>query len=151
MNRQRGFTLIEMIAVMVIMATLAVVALGRFNPNDYQLSAARDELVGALRHAQSLSLSHTGAVDYQVTLSTSGYSVTQGGAPIPHPVTGAASYDSNWSNVSLDSSGTVSFDGYGEPSLGGGLTWSGNQLLVTVSVGNVSDTLRVERITGFVR
>ncbi|HEB93670.1 MAG TPA: prepilin-type N-terminal cleavage/methylation domain-containing protein [Gammaproteobacteria bacterium] len=149
--RQRGFTLIEMIAVMVIMATLAVMALGSFNPNDYALSAARDELVGALRYAQSMSLSHTGATHYEVTLSTTGYSVTRGGAAIAHPVTGASAYNSSWSNVTLDSSGTVSFDGYGEPGLAGGLAWSGNQLVVTVSVGSVSDTLRVERITGFVR
>lgn len=151
MTGQRGFTLIEMIAVMVIMATLAVVAMGSFNPGDYELSAARDELVGALRHAQSLSMSHTGAANYQVTLTATGYSVTQGGLPIPHPVTGASTYDSSWSNVSLDSSGTVSFDGYGEPSLAGGLAWSGNQLVVTVSVGSVSGTLRLERLTGFVR
>jgi len=148
---QRGFTLIEMIAVVVIMATLAVVAIGSFNPNDYELSAVRDELVGALRHAQSLSLSHTGATNYEVALTGTGYSVTQGGAPIAHPVTGASSYNSSWSNATLGSSGTISFDGYGEPSLAGGLTWSGNQLLVTVSVGNVSDSLRLERITGFVR
>ncbi len=149
--RQSGFTLIEMIAVMVIMATLAVVAMGSFNPNDYELSAARDELVGALRYAQSMSLSHTGAVDYEVTLTSTGYSVTQGGALITHPVTGASAYSSSWSNVTLGSNGTVSFDGYGEPSLAGGLAWSGNQLVVTVTVGNVSDSLRVERITGFVR
>ncbi|MCF6362188.1 MAG: type II secretion system GspH family protein [Gammaproteobacteria bacterium] len=151
MTHQRGFTLIEMIAVMVIMATLAVVAIGSFNPNDYQLSASRDELVAALRYAQSLSLSHTGATNYEVTLTGIGYSVTQGGAAIAHPVTGASAYNSSWSNVTLGSSGTVSFDGYGEPSLAGGLAWSGNQLAVTVTVGNVSDSLRVERITGFVR
>ncbi len=149
--RQRGFTLIEMVAVMVIMATLAVVAMGSFNPADYRLSAARDELVGALRYAQSMSLSHTGATNYQVTLSATGYSVTQGGAPITHPLTGASGYTSSWSDVGLGSSGTISFDGYGEPSLTGGLAWSGNQLLVTVSVGNLSDSLRLERITGFVR
>ena len=151
MTHQRGFTLIEMISVMVIMATLAVVAMGSFNPNDYELTAARDELVGALRYAQSMSLSHTGAIDYEVTMTATGYSVTQGGVAIPHPVIGASAYNSSWSNVTLGSSGTVSFDGYGEPSLAGGLAWSGNQLVVTVTVGNVSDSLRVERITGFVR
>lgn len=149
--QQRGFTLIEMIAVMVIMATLAVVALGSFNPNDYALSAARDELVGALRYAQSMSLSHTGATHYEVTLTTTGYGVTQGGVAIAHPVTGAGAYNSSWSNVTLGSGGTVSFDGYGEPALAGGLAWSGNQLAVTVGVGDVSDTLLIERITGFVR
>ena len=149
--RQRGFTLIEMIAVMVIMATLAVVALARFNPNDYDVSAARDELVGALRYAQEMSLSHTGNSGYQVSLTATGYSVTHAGAPIPHPLTGAASYDSNWSDVTLDRTGTIGFDGYGEPQLAGGLGWSGNQLAVTVSVGKVSDTLRIERLTGFVR
>ncbi len=149
--RQYGFTLIEMVAVMVIMATLAVVVLGSFNPSDYELSAVRDELVGALRYAQSMSLSHTGAAHYEVTLNATGYSVTRDGVAIAHPVTGASAYASNWSGVTLGSSGTVSFDGYGEPSLAGGLAWSGNQLLVTVSVGNASDTLRVERITGFVR
>ena len=149
--RQRGFTLIELIAVLVIMVTLAVVAMGSFNPNDYQLSAARDELVGALRYAQEMSLSHTGANDYQVTLTAGGYSVTQAGVPIPHPLTGAGSYDSNWSNVVLDSTGTIGFDGYGEPWLGGGLAWGGNQLSVTLSVGNASGIVRVERVTGFVR
>ncbi len=149
--RQRGFTLVELIAVMVIIATLAVVALNSFNSNDYDVSAARDELVGVLRYAQEMSLSHTGANDYQVSLTATGYSVTQGGMPIANPITGAGVYSSNWSNVSLGSSGSVSFNGYGEPQLSGGLGWSGNQLVVSVSVGNVSDTLRVERVTGFVR
>ena len=149
--RQRGFTLIELVAVMVIIATLAVVAMGNFNPNDFDLSAARDELAGVLRYAQEMSLSHTGVTDYQVTLTATGYSVTQGGAPITNPITGAGAYNSNWSNVALGSSGTVSFNGYGEPTLSGGLGWSGNQLAISVAVGNVSDTLLVERVTGFVR
>lgn len=151
MKQQRGFTLVELIAVMVIIATLAVVAVGNFNPNDYDLSAARDELVGVLRYAQEMSLSHTGANDYQVTLTATGYSVTQGGAPVTNPVTGAGAYNSNWSDVALGSSGTVSFNGYGEPALSGGLGWSGNQLVVAVSVGDVSDTLQLDRVTGFVR
>lgn len=148
--RQRGFTLVELVAVLVLMGVLAVVAFGRFNPADFQLREARGELLSALRHAQELSLSHTGATPFAVNLSGNGFSVVQGGAPVTDPQT-AGSYTRTWGNVSLGQIGSIVFDGYGEPSLGGALGWSGNTLPIGMSSGSATATVSVERVTGYVR
>ena len=47
-----GFTLIELVAVMVILATLGAVALPRFAHNDATVPAQADQLGRAIRHAQ---------------------------------------------------------------------------------------------------
>ena len=148
--RARGFTLVELVTVLVIVGALAVTAVARFNPGTFEARAAADELVAALRYAQEKSMTNTGAPPFQIQVTGSGYSVTQNGVAIPHPVTGAAGYTSSWSNVSVSPTATISFDGYGEPTLLAG-AWSGNQLSFTVTVGSESSGVTLERVTGFAR
>lgn len=148
---QQGFSLIELIMVMVIIGALSVVAMAKFNPDSFEAAAVSGELISAMRYAQEKSMSNTGATDYQITLTGGGYSVTQGGAAIPHPVTGVAGYTSAWSGVTLSPTGTISFDGYGTPSLGGALAFSANQEVISVSVGAESRNVTIEQLTGFVR
>lgn len=57
MSKNRGFSLVELIAVMVIAGILAAVTLGnRVSGTSLQLQASRDSLVAALHSAQQLAM-----------------------------------------------------------------------------------------------
>lgn len=150
MSAQRGFTLVELVTVLVIVGALAVTAITHFNPGTFEARAAADELVAAMRYAQEKSMTNTGAPPFQIQVTGTGYSVTQNGSAIPHPVTGAGTYTSSWTKIGVSPTATISFDGYGEPTLLAG-AWGGNQLAFTVSVGSESDGVTLERVTGFAR
>ncbi len=90
-------------------------------------------------------MSHSGAINYQIDIDGTGYTVTQGGTAITHPLTGAASYTKTWSDITLDTTTTIIFDAWGNP-LG-----LGAPLTITLSKGSDNDSVTVEDVTGFAR
>lgn len=77
---ERGFTLIELIAVTILLSILGVVAMSRLdNTGGYESRAFFDDTVNALRYAQKLAIS-TGC-DVRVTIvntgPTPGYALNQ--------------------------------------------------------------------------
>lgn len=91
--REAGFTLIELIAVMVIVGIIAVTASARFASTDLaRLQASRDDLVAALFFAQQTAMARDNIV---VTVSTGGVDVMENGSSITlhqdaYPLTFAA-------------------------------------------------------------
>ncbi len=71
-----GFTLIELISVVILLSILSVVALSRLdNMNNYKSRAFYNDTVNALRYAQKLAIS-TGC-NVQVTLTVNSYALHQ--------------------------------------------------------------------------
>jgi len=130
--------------VIVIMGALSAVAFSRMNNNYFEVAAAAGELVQAIRFTQGKSMSHSGAANYQIAISTSGYEITQAGVPVVNPMTGTSPFTQSWSGVSLDTTTTIVFNAYGDPGLAAPLS-------ITVSNGADNIAVTVENITGFAR
>ena len=126
----RGFSLIELIAVMVIVGIIAVTASARFASTDLaRLQASRDDLVAALFFAQQIALARSSDTNpITVTVSSGGVSVTENGTPIGvHQVTFPA-------GVIATTTPNFSYDKLGRTTGASiTLTAGGNNATVTVS------------------
>jgi MSHA pilin protein MshC len=139
-SKQTGFTLIEMIMVIVIAGALAAVAIPKFDRSPFDVEAAAGELIQAIRYAQGKSMTDVDNNKYQISITANSYTVSQNGVDITHPITQAASFSKTWSDISISSAATIVFDGYGEPNAGASFT---------LSKGANSKTVTVEAVTGF--
>jgi MSHA pilin protein MshC len=150
----RGFTLIELITVIFILSIIAVYAAPRLTSKVFDARAAAGELIEAIRYTQEMSMAHSGDTNFQIELLTSGYRVTQGGIDIIDPATRSPSYQGNWSNITLNQNGVISFDSRGKPTCTPPLTACSSpgdsDLSIAISAGSDSINITLNRLTGFV-
>lgn len=122
MNLHRGFTLVELITILVIVGVLAATVSSRLMPNSLlQIQAGRDQLLSALVIAQQIAMAQSNGVQVFTSGSTidirvdsngdgvfgAGESVSYAGTRYPLLITGGVSF----------SSAVVAFDrrGYTSP------------------------------------
>lgn len=110
---ETGFTLIELIVVLVILGTLSAVAAPRWQSfSEYSSAATRDEMVAALLYTQQLAMMDRSST-VTFTTSSSSYSITVNGSAISLPE-GGGSYPRNIDPaVSLSPATTLTFDALG--------------------------------------
>jgi type II secretion system protein H len=117
MDKKAGFTLIELIVVIVIMVALTAYAVTRWPGSNINLNAQAQQLAAMLRYTQSLAQSQ--GQRYRLNLTSSSYNITTLlGIAVTDPVTGAASTNVSsgitmaWTNLPNN---LVAFDGNGSP------------------------------------
>lgn len=77
---ERGFTLIELIAVIILISIMSVTLMSRLDSiKSSNIQAGRDDLIAALFFAQQTAMARS---NVQLVLSTNSVSVTENGVPI---------------------------------------------------------------------
>jgi MSHA pilin protein MshC len=146
---QRGFTLVELVMVLIILGLLGAYAIPRFfDAQRFESRGFYTEVLNAVRYAQQLAV--TINCNTRVALTGNSYTVTidddpancSGASfttPAPDPVTGQAGFTGSSSSASITTSaGTFSFNALGQASTN-----------VTVTAGGYS--FRVIQETGYIQ
>ncbi|MCA1856244.1 type II secretion system GspH family protein [Massilia oculi] len=156
-RRQTGFTMVELIIVLVLIGVLAALGAGRFaDRKDFDAAGFAEQTRSMLRHAQKLAIAQNRSVHVLIEASRISLCFNAGACPaasrVPAPAGGnsgssatrAACASTTWfcegrpAGVTLASAGTLpaslSFDALGRPSAGLALTVGGSGAPVAVNV-----------------
>lgn len=147
-TRSDGFTLIELVAVMVILATLGAMAIPRFAHNDATVPAQADQLGRTIRHAQAMAMSQGQAFTVDIQSATS-YAITDGATATP--VRDAAGEEQTYTlvNAVTLTGADVEFDSLGRPLNGAALASTAQSWTLTGAGGNTA-SVSIQPVTGFV-
>jgi len=147
--RGAGFSLIELVTVMVILAAISALAAPRFVHHDATVPAQADQLGRIIHHAQALAMSQGRPLTVDIQ-SASSYAITDGATPTPSTIrdaSGQLQAFSLQSGVTL-AGADLEFDSLGRPISGSNLVTT--TLNWTLSGGSNIATVSVQAVTGFV-
>ena len=147
-HRRRGFTLVELIAVMMLAGVMALVVLPRMDGASALRGAAwRDQVLSALRQGHQLAQGHrrlvcatvaTGAVTLSIADSNPASSCNQalatpdGHASFAHDASGIATSASPAGTIYFQPSGRVTSDGAGASALNATISVAGEPAISIV-------------------
>ena len=139
-HNKKGFSLIELVVVIVMLGVLAAVIFPRLNLTSFQQTGFFQQALSAIRHAQKLAVSSR--CDVAVVINAGGCTLSWSGTPAGCPNTvinniasGLANFCANGTAEGTPTA-TITFDNIGRP-----------DAEKTIVFG--SRTLRVEAETGF--
>jgi len=162
--QKRGFTLIEIIMVVVILGIVAFMAVPMVsNAADVQVRAAANRIAANIDYAKSMAITHQRSYSVVFDPANESYEVQdESGDVIDHPVNPGSfvvdfSTDSNLSRVNLvdvdfdsDSDHAITFDYLGSPYSGLDTTSPLNTGQITLTADNFTLVVNVEPVTGYV-
>ncbi len=146
---QRGFTLVELVTVMTLMAILTAIGMSRFADREpFAVQGAADQIVSGLRLAQATAIARRAPVYVVLGVSPASFAVCQDALctqPLPTPA-GDNVWLSDASGLVLSSASSFYFSGAGAPSLVAAL----NIEVRTADGATVSQPVKVELVSGHV-
>src|SRR5712691_1990323 len=119
--RERGFTLRELIIVMVIVGIISAIALTRTGNDPVMLATQVDQLAGDIRYVQALAMTQGQRYIISFPSGTSYRFLDSAGNPVVHPVSGSNAAITLGANVTLalqtptPIGNALGFDGLGVP------------------------------------
>jgi prepilin-type N-terminal cleavage/methylation domain-containing protein len=157
-KRIRGFTLIELTMVMVVVAVLGVVAMSRLANTETSVTVEADHLARDIRHmqmlaltwGQTLRLTFPAANQYRVVCASGSATPPCNGAGAVTDPADSAAFDRPLAPGVTVTGAALDLDGLGRPVAGGVLITTVPARSFTLSGGAESSTVNVERLTGFV-
>lgn len=157
----RGFTLVEVIIVVVILSIAAMMAIPMMSSaGSVQIRSAADAIAADLEYAKSMAISRQRMYSVVFDTSSESYQIQDDtGTVIKHPVKRGFDYIIDFKNdnrmkkvdifsVNFDSTAAIKFDYLGSPYDGSGNPLnSGN---ITLQADGSTVTITVEPVTGFI-
>lgn len=129
MKRARGFTLLELIAVMIIVSVMSVGLFSRLGSiTSANVQAGRDDLIAALFFAQQTAMARSGI---QAVVTAGAVSVTENGTPI---IVHAKGYPLNFPSGVSATPVTFVYDKLGRTTAGSVVLTTSNGASATVTV-----------------
>lgn len=154
--RLRGFTMIELVVVLIVLAIVSTVIVSRVGSFDTRATTQASALRAHLRHVQSRALKSGNS--WGMRCAGTEYWMFQGTNPVdaaaerPLPGEDAMHVDLTDKGVTI-SAFTVIFDGYGIPYSSAGVAQATNLIITLQAQGNAAstDSLTVIPETGYVQ
>ena len=143
--KQGGFTLIEIITVIILLGILSIVGASKFFSNkSFESTQYHQELLSAFRYAQKIAIASQCSV--RVNLSSNSYSLVysgtcSGSGAVKHPKDQKSYSDNNVSANIVSSSASFTYDASGDitPATGGNVTVAGRTIVLEAGTGFVHD------------
>jgi prepilin-type N-terminal cleavage/methylation domain-containing protein len=139
-----GFTLIETIAVLIILAIVSAVAISRVGTDESNLRAELNDLKAALRYAQQMSIASDSTMTFSITVTTTGYAITRTGGTVHPMLPGESGSTHTFSSVSA-SPAIFNFNEWGGLAAGSASTTT----LTKTQGGTGSSTINIIPETGY--
>jgi prepilin-type N-terminal cleavage/methylation domain-containing protein len=153
---QKGFTLIELVMVIVLITILAGTAIVTWPGTKINLNAQAQQLASDIRYAQSLAMTHGQRYRLNFTSTTTYTITTTAGVAVPFPVTGDTSVTLG-TGITLTLPPTnllnnlIAFDGLGIPYTNSTATTAlASAATITLSASPNSNTIQINPQTGSV-
>ena len=150
-SNNRGFTLIEIIAVLIILGIISVVILSRGSATDEaRLQAEVDTLKGHLRYSQSLAMNDIPPTKWGIQISGQSYTLvrnlTGNGATFdsPHNLPGDSSATHSFAAPITATAINILFDDWGSPYN------AATKLVTDATVTIASESITITAGTGFI-
>jgi prepilin-type N-terminal cleavage/methylation domain-containing protein len=140
-SRAAGFSLIEVIVVLLLISILSMVVMNRDGGSNARLVGETDKLRGHLRFAQILGMANN-TDRWTVEITTGGYGLEKNGTPaaVSLPASGSADYQFPSGIRVTEGAGSIHFDEWGSP--------GNSTLVITLSDGSYSSTITIDTETG---
>lgn len=135
-----GYTLLEVIAVLLILTVLGAVALSGHNTGLCSLTGESDALKGHLRYAQLRAMNDT--IPWQVLVTDTGYTLNKNTTPALLPGEDTATHTFAGGVIVTSGTITVTFDNWGSP--------GATDLAITLGIDTDTRTISIAKDTGFI-